>query len=358
MSPSNSRMEFFMSDDISSSSKRASPQSRSFKDRTIDTTFLVGGKKSDVSSPKSQQILSSNKKLSTDIPYFQVVGNTPMIKITDHIYAKLETYNPTGSVKDRMIRAILKQAILEDQIDEDTVLVEATSGNTGIALSAAGAALGLAVEIFMPENMSESRKQMMRSFGTELHLVGPNDFMAAIEGRDKLVKTNPKKYWSPKQFSNMMNQKAHLTTTCPEIHEQLNKMAPGRKWEAMISGSGTGGTISAFCKYKKVMGLDYSVVMVEPKETPETHGIQGIYDGADFLMNRDEITFTWKVSTQDAIDRARQFAKEFGILVGISAGANLAIADAYVQRFNPEGIVTLLLCDRGERYMESYDIED
>eukprot|EP00915_Cephaloidophora_sp_WS-2016_P011147 GHVH01016439.1.p1 GENE.GHVH01016439.1~~GHVH01016439.1.p1 ORF type:complete len:324 (+),score=45.51 GHVH01016439.1:303-1274(+) len=297
---------------------------------------------------------SARPRLSADNPFFSAVGNTPLLKITEHIYAKLETYNPTGSLKDRMICGLLRSALIRGELTEDTVLVEATSGNTGIALSAAGAALGLPVEIFMPQNMSESRKTMMRLYGAQLHLVGDNDFLGAIRGRDEKIATDTKKYWSPMQFSNENNTKAHMMSTCPEIVQQLASVAPDKKWECIIQGSGTGGTISAFCQHRKALNLDYKIVMTEPLESPDTHGIQGIYDGADFLMDRKDIDYTWKVSTQAATERAMKFAKDEGILVGISSGANLLLAERYVKEMNPEGAVVTILCDRGERYSDTY----
>jgi len=295
----------------------------------------------------------SSTTLSCDAPFFQVVGNTPLVKITDQIYGKLETFNPTGSIKDRMIRGIISQAIKNGEVTSETILVEATSGNTGIALSGAGAALGLEVHIFMPCNMSQSRKDMMRAFGATVHETGPNDFLGAIAQRDEMVAKDTK-CWTPSQFANVANREAHLQSTCPEINQQLTQLAPNKKWEAYINGSGTGGTISAFCDFRKQMGLDYKVVMTEPEESAETHGIQGIYDGADFLMSRANVDYTWEVKTEDAKKRAAQFAKEQGILVGISSGANLLLAERYVKEFNPEGIVVCMLCDRGERYMDIF----
>lgn len=283
------------------------------------------------------------------LSFRRVVGNTPLLKISEKLYAKLETYNPTGSVKDRMISFVVDEAVRRGEIKPGTILCDATSGNTGIALSAVAAAMGHPCKIFMPKNMSEERKQMMRVFGAEIIDAPDDDFDAAIEMRDQFLLNNNSS-WSPMQFSNPDNIKCHRTRTAPEIHSQVNDMK--MPWSAFIHGSGTGGTIEGIRQYVEEKGLVTNVCMTVPTESP--HGIQGIGDGRDFLANPDDMNEVFSIKTEDAIQRARDFAKSTGLLVGISSGANLLAAEKYLKTRHVNGVVVTMLCDRGERYMSIY----
>jgi len=276
-------------------------------------------------------------------------GNTPLVKIADHLYAKLETYNPSGSVKDRMITYVVGSALKRGEINDKTVLCDATSGNTGIALSMVAASLGLRCVIFMPRNMSEERKQMMRVYGAEIIDAPDDDFTGAIEMRDEFIARNDN-VWSPKQFSNKENVQCHFTTTGPEIYNDVSSR--GLKLSAFIHGSGTGGTIEGVRRFLKDSSVDAKVIMVQPEESP--HGIQGIADGKEFLALDNDMDEIIKVRTADAIERAERLAKESGLLVGISAGANIVASEAWIEKNNPEGVVVTMLCDRGERYMSIY----
>jgi len=276
-----------------------------------------------------------------------LVGKTPLVKISDKIYGKLETYNPSGSVKDRMISYVIAKALENCEIDENTTLCDATSGNTGISLSMAAASLGLRCVIFMPENMSEERKNMMRAYGSRIIDAPANDFERAMTMRDEFI-ANGSNIWSPMQFSNPANIECHEFVTAPEIHMQIADM--GLKWSAFIHGSGTGGTIEGVRRYTKIDNV--KICMVVPAEDP--HGIQGIGDGRDFLANPDDMDEVITITTQDAIERAKRFAKESGLLVGISSGANIKAAEEYVSNNSIDGIVVIMLCDRGERYMSIY----
>ena len=280
--------------------------------------------------------------------YGELCGNTPLIKISDQIYGKLETYNPTGSVKDRMISYVVRKALQDGLIDEETILCEATSGNTGIALSSVAAALGLKCYIFMPCNMSVERKQMMASYGATFIDAPADDFERAIEMRNEFIESNPHA-WSPMQFSNPVNIECHRVVTAPEIQRQVYRM--GETWGAFIHGSGTGGTIEGVRQYTD--NSDTKVVMVVPEESP--HGIQGIGDGRDFLAHPDDMDGVVVIKTQEAIDRSKRFAKETGLLVGISSGANILAAERYVAANKDlQGIVITMVCDRGERYLSVY----
>lgn len=282
-----------------------------------------------------------------------LVGSTPLIKVSPHVYAKLETYNPAGSVKDRMISYILERERLFGRVKEDTILCEATSGNTGIALSMMAAHYGLECLIFMPRNMSEERRQMMKIYGAKIIDAPDNDFVGAIAMRDQFLLANPKA-WSPKQFSNTYNIFCHQTQTAPEIHKQV--IDTKQQWAAFVHGSGTGGTIEGVRRYIESNNLKTKVCLTRPAE--KEHGIQGIGDGKDFLFNPDNANRILDIKTEDAIYRSKKFAKETGILVGISSGANLLAAERVVEAIEPSGIVVTMLCDRGERYMSIYNPQD
>jgi cysteine synthase A len=276
---------------------------------------------------------------------------TPLIKITDKIYAKLETYQPTGSVKDRMVNYIVDDAVAKGIIiPGQTELIEATSGNTGIALASAAARLGCKCYIIMPCNMSEQRRQMMRAFGSEIIDVGFNEFQKAIALRNQMMVAE--NTWSPNQFENPLNIQCHYHTTAPEICGQLADLE--LTWSAFVHGSGTGGTMMGMIEYVDYWDIGIDCVLTSPYESAAEHGIQGINDGADFLLDKNMIDYEIKVKTEDAIKRMQEFAKETGLLVGISSGANLIAAEEYVEKFDPEGIVVTMLCDRGERYLSNF----
>ncbi|MDB4348893.1 cysteine synthase family protein [bacterium] len=279
----------------------------------------------------------------------QITGNTPLLKISDKIYAKLETYNPAGSIKDRMISYIVRRERIFGKINEKTILCEATSGNTGIALSMISAAMGNPCVIFMPKNMSEERKQMIRVYGAKIVDAPDNDFMGAIAMRDQYLKANENS-WSPKQFSNRLNVECHERETALEIHKQV--LETNETWSAFIHGAGTGGTMEGMRRYLMKNNMKVKLGLVKPVESP--HGIQGIADGKDFLVNSEDMDRILNIKTEDAISRAKQFAKETGLLVGISSGANILASERWVENNNPRGIVVTILCDRGERYMSIY----
>lgn len=279
---------------------------------------------------------------------------TPMHMIEPGVYAKVECCQRTGSVKDRFVFETVKHAVIQGEIDINTTLVEATSGNTGISLASAGASLGLPVKIVMPENMSDERKQMMRRFGAEVIEVGPSDFQAAIQKRNDMV-ANSENHWSPMQFENQYNIEVHKSITGPEIESQMKKEGIS-SWD-FISGAGTGGTLMGLYEFFSSNSsasefFSRRVIQVCPMEDSKSHGIQGINDGQDFLLDRSLMHEIIPVSTEDAKKAAKEFAKHHGILIGISAGANIVAAKKYKTKNKKRKVVTLL-CDRGERYFSS-----
>ncbi len=276
-----------------------------------------------------------------------IIGKTPMVEIGDRLWAKFETYSPTGSVKDRMAYFIFGMAQSRGELEGKTTIIEASSGNTGIAFARLGACNKMRVIIIIPHNMSEERKKMMKLYGAEVIEVGQNAFKDAIGLRDKLVSEN-ESYWSPKQFSNEDNILCHQLATGPEIFEQTY----GHNLAAFVSGAGTGGTMMGVKRYFDTMRHKKpKFVLVAPAEPAAEHGIQGINDGEDFLLDTSLVHQVVEIKTADAIKRARQLARENGLLVGVSSGANVLAAEKWIEEHNPEGIVVTMLCDRGERYM-------
>jgi len=277
---------------------------------------------------------------------------TPLIKLTNKLYAKLETYQPTGSVKDRMVGYLVDHAYRNNKIVPGlTKFIEATSGNTGISLAAQAAKFGCSCEIVMPRNMSEQRKEMMRAFGATIIEVDDNDFPGAIALRDEIIANaqTDTEFWCPYQFKNPLNVECHFKVTADEICCQAADS--GLLWSTFVHGAGTGGTMMGVKQYIDHHELGVKCVLTMPDENAKEHGIQGINDGADFLLDRNLMDNTIRVKTQVAIERMKQFAHESGLLVGISSGANIVAAEAYIDAFKPEGIVITVLSDRGERYL-------
>jgi cysteine synthase len=280
------------------------------------------------------------------------VGNTPLIKISEKIWAKFEGSNPSGSIKDRMATYIINKAEENGLIKKGDTIIEATSGNSGISFAFLGAERGYNVKIVMPSNMSDERKQMLRLYGAELIEVEDGRFDEAIELRDKMALEMG--YFNTNQFHNKLNIEAHFKITADEIYNQHNG-----EISAFIDGTGTGGTLMGITRKLKEYNKDLKVIAVEPAESPVMsggepglHGIQGIGDGSKFLVNLQEVDEIIVISTQDAKDRAKRLAKENGLLVGISSGANILASEIFLER-NPnlKGDIITILCDRGERYI-------
>ena len=284
------------------------------------------------------------------------IGNTPLIKISEKLYAKAELFNPTGSIKDRPASYILNHAEKNGTLKKGDTIIEATSGNMGVSFAWLAAERGYRCVIVMPSNMSEERKKTLEYYGAELIEVPAGEFDTAISLRDKLAKENG--WFNCNQFANPLNIESHRETTAKEILKDVNY---GKSWfktvNAFVTGTGTGGTLmGAGLELKKHIPI-IKIVAVEPEESPVMsggepglHGIQGIGDGSKFLVDLKDVNEIMVVSTEDAKNRAKRLAKEHGLFVGISAGSNILAAERWIEKNNPNGIVITFLCDRGDRY--------
>jgi len=292
------------------------------------------------------------------------VGNTPLIPIRWEgytVWGKCEFMNPGGSVKDRMATYILDDAEKRKLVKRGDTLIEATSGNTGIAFAMLAAERGYKMKIVMPSNMSEERKQMLKFYGASLIQVDPGDFDGAIETRDTLAESFG--WFNCNQFHNPLNIEVHYKTTGPEINKQFRKSSMlEESWryswpQAFVVGTGTGGTIMGCGKYLKEEFPGIQLIAVEPEESavmsggePGLHGIQGIGDGSKFLVDMNMIDDIKTVHTECAKKVAKYLAKRYGLFVGISAGANVMASFQWL-RDNDKKTAITILCDRGERYL-------
>lgn len=290
-----------------------------------------------------------------------VVGNTPLLQIGESLYAKFEALNPSGSIKDRMATFILNRAEERGEVRPGATIIEATSGNTGIAFSMLAAERGYKMIVVMPSDMSEERKHMIRAFGAEVVEVGPSDFMGAVAKADALAKETGG--YRPNQFTNPDNVQAHAQTTGVEILEAVKALPDAPAISAFVSGIGTGGTImgvrsaiiSSFPDAKIVaVEAEGAAVLRGAKPTRASHPIQGISDGfIPEIVNESYIDDVIIVTPDEAIERARRLAREHGVLSGISAGAHVVAAERYITEHKPKGIVVTTLPDRQERYFSA-----
>ena len=296
----------------------------------------------------------------------QLIGRTPLLELTHieknlglkaKIYAKLEYFNPAGSVKDRIAKAMIDDAETSGKLTPVSVIIEPTSGNTGIGLAAVAAARGYRIIIVMPETMSVERRQLMKAYGAELVLTeGTKGMKGAIAKAEELAKEIPNSF-IPSQFTNPANPKAHTHTTGPEIWEDTDG-----KVDIFIAGVGTGGTITGVGEYLKSKNPDVKIVAVEPESSAVlstgvagAHKIQGIGAGfvPDVLNTKiyDEII---TVSNEDAFETGGLIGRNEGVLVGISSGAAAYAAIELAKRPENEGKnIVVLLPDTGDRYLST-----
>ncbi len=282
------------------------------------------------------------------------VGNTPLIPIKFGqytVWGKAEFMNPGGSVKDRMATYIINDAESKGLIKKGDTLIEATSGNTGIAFAMLAAERGYKMKIVMPSNMSIERKKMFEYYGAELIEVEEGDFDEAIRVRDDM--TEKMGWFNCNQFHNPLNILAHYNGTGIEIWKQWKEYS---KPDAFILGTGTGGTLMGCGKRLKEHWNGMKIIAVEPEESavmsggqPGLHGIQGIGDGSKFLVDLDFVDEVRTIKTDCAKIIAKYLAIKKGLFVGISAGANVMAAFQWLIDNNKKNAVTIL-CDRGERY--------
>lgn len=298
----------------------------------------------------------------------ELIGNTPIIKLNRfsknknlyaNIFAKLEYFNPTGSVKDRVAKALIDSAEERGLLQPDSVIIEPTSGNTGIGLAAVGVSRGYRVIIVMPDTMSKERRQLMLAYGAELVLTPGKDGMkGSIQKAKQLAQEIPHSY-IPDQFENMDNPKIHYLTTGPEIWEAMDGTL-----DIFVAGIGTGGTISGVSRFLKENNPKINVIGVEPQDSPVlsggvagSHKLQGI--GAGFIpktLNVKCIDKIVTVTTEQAYSMAKEIALKEGIFVGVSSGAALWAATEEAKRAENQGKkIVVILPDTGIRYLSTPD---
>ena len=301
----------------------------------------------------------------------KTIGGTPLVELRNikeqlglkaNIYGKIEFFNPAGSVKDRIAKAMIDELEAQGKINKDTVLIEPTSGNTGIALSSIATARGYKIKIVMPETMSIERRKLIKAYGAELVLTeGAKGMKGAVAKAEELAKEIPNSI-IPGQFVNPANPEIHFKTTGPEIYEDLNG-----KVDILVAGVGTGGTITGVGKYLKSKNPNTKVVAVEPKGSPllsegktGPHKIQGI--GAGFVPDTLDTSIYDRViaiEDNDAFINGRLVGRTEGILVGISAGAALAAAIQLAKDPANEGKnIVAIFADTGERYLSTALFEE
>ena len=295
-----------------------------------------------------------------------LIGGTPLLKLNRiigdeetqaEVYGKLEYFNPAGSVKDRIARAMIDDAEKSGALKPGAVIIEPTSGNTGIGLASAAASRGYKIILTMPETMSIERRNLLKAYGAELVLTdGAKGMKGAIAKAEELAKETPGSF-IPSQFTNPANPSAHKASTGPEIWDDTDG-----KVEIFVAGVGTGGTLSGVGEYLKSKNPDVKVVAVEPagspvlsKGTPGPHKIQGI--GAGFVpdtLNTEIYDEIITVENEDAFETGRTLARKGGVLVGISSGAAVYAASQLAKRPENKGkVIVALLPDTGERYLST-----
>ncbi|HEX6036234.1 MAG TPA: cysteine synthase A [Anaerolineales bacterium] len=302
-------------------------------------------------------------KIAKDVT--ELIGNTPLVRLNRvteglkaDVVAKLEFFNPAHSVKDRIGVAMIDAAEQAGQINPDTVIVEPTSGNTGIALAMVAAARGYRLILTMPETMSKERRMLLRAYGAELVLTpGPDGMAGAIRKAEEIAASDPEKHFIPQQFQNPANPEIHRRTTAEEIWRDTDGKA-----DILISGIGTGGTITGVGEVIKARKPSFQAIAVEPDASPVLsggvkgpHPIQGI--GAGFVpdvLNTQIYDEIIRVKNEDAFQTARRLAREEGLLVGISSGAATWAALQVASRAENAGkLIVVIIPSFGERYLST-----
>jgi len=298
----------------------------------------------------------------------ETIGKTPLVRLTrinagqNTVVAKIEARNPGGSVKDRICLSMIDEAEKQGIVKPGTVIVEPTSGNTGIGLAMVSAVKGYRLILTMPETMSVERRTLLKAYGAELVLTpGPDGMGGAIKKAEEIA-ANTHNSFVPQQFKNLANPKIHKETTGPEIWNDTNG-----KVDILVAGVGTGGTITGIAQFIKPLKPEFKAIAVEPFNSPVLsggtkgpHKIQGI--GAGFIpevLKRDLVDEVFKVKDEDAFQTARMLARKEGLLVGISSGAATYAALEIAKRTENENkLIVVILPDTGERYLSTILFQD
>lgn len=305
--------------------------------------------------------------IAKDSGILDAIGNTPTVRLSKipaeekvgaEIFGKLEAFNPTESLKDRIYKEMIQGALQRGDLKPGMEILEASTGNAGIACTFIGTRLGYRVTIVMPEGMSDERKKMIKAFGGDLVLTpgAESDVDLCLERIDEFLKKSPGKYWVPAQFSNPDNPKAHYKTTGPEIWDQL-----GEKVDAFVASQGTGGVLSGVGRYLREKNPEVKLYAVEPSEAPilshskwGTHKIEGIGDG--FVPKNLDLSLLDGVVTTtsgEAIEMTKRLSREEGIFCGISSGCNVVAAMKLSRRHTELRRIVTMINDSGGRYLST-----
>lgn len=285
----------------------------------------------------------------------ELIGNTPLLRLKgERVFAKAEFLNPGGSIKDRIALAMLEAARRDGKLHDDSIIVEPTSGNTGIGLALVGRLMGYPVRIVMPEGMSEERKKLIKALGADLVLVPDREGIAGAVRRVEQMAAEDSRVFVPQQFENPENPKVHYEHTARELWRQM-----GGQIDCFVAGVGSGGTLQGVGKFLKEQKKDVKIVAVEPENRsallghePGLHQIQGIGDGfVPAVLDVSLVDDVVEVSDEAAIETTRQLGRDFGLLVGISSGANVWAARKLTERI--DGNIATVLPDRAERYFST-----
>lgn len=284
-----------------------------------------------------------------------LIGNTPLIKLSSgNIFAKAEFLNPGGSIKDRVALSMLEGAERDGKLNKDSIILEPTSGNTGIGLALVGRLKGYAVRIVMPENMSVERKRLIQALGAELILTPAELSIQGAVDKVKELQAQDSRIFVPQQFENPDNPKVHYEETAHELWRHMSG-----KIDCFVAGVGSGGTLQGIGKFLKEHKPDVKIIAVEPKNVaallghePGLHQIQGIGDGfVPAILDVSLVDDVIEVTDEDAIETTRQLGMNEGLLVGISSGANVWAAQQIAKKF--AGNIATILPDRAERYFST-----
>jgi len=285
----------------------------------------------------------------------ELIGNTPLLQLKgERIFAKAEFLSPGGSIKDRVALAMLEAARRDGKLKPDSIVVEPSSGNTGIGLALVGRLMGYRVRIVMPEGMSEERKKLIKALGGEIVLIPDEEGLAGAVRRVEEMAAEDERIFVPQQFTNPANPRVHYEQTARELWRQM-----GGDIDCFVAGVGSGGTLQGVGKFLKEQKSRVKIVAVEPEgksailgHEPGLHQIQGIGDGfVPDVLDVSLVDDVVEVSDDDAIETTRQLGRDYGLLVGISSGANVWAARKLAE--TTEGNITTVLPDRAERYFST-----